>query len=521
MRLQSVGMYETEMFDVRRNRGMRIVWYTIAAIVTALTLVWILRSWDEPPPSQAVALSKDTMAASSSQHPIARRLDTLLPELMREHRVPGVGIALIRDGEIEWQRGYGTAETGKDIAITPQTSFNVGSVSKSLSTWGIMKMVEDGRIGLHEPAFDYITRWRLPASGHDEDGVTIARLLSHTSGVYGDGVSDWGPDDPLPPIERSLSGLAGARPTVLRWQPGTRFQYSNGGYGLLQLLIIEVTGGPFETYMQKTIIEPLGLRRSRYIREDYERIQPVTTPHHPFDEPTYMRRRSITVGGGLSSTIEDLANFALALCDLGPDAPPGRSVLQPETIRAMLTPAPAANGRWGLGYCIAPLSPEARLVGHTGGTTGWISDYWIDPERANGFVLLSNSTNAVDLHVRILTLYRNWYAATLHPDTTVVAVNPAISKLLGQWKGEIDTGERTISFTMLLRANESGAVEGIYTFWNGKRSALKVLSLTPDDFRVSITRIGASYFHALSVAPTRIEGDYYEDAKMKFSMTKL
>ena len=103
-------------------------------------------------------------------------------------------------------RGYGFADVAQSIPVTPTTGFNVGSISKTIAAWGVMTLVERGELGLDTPVDTYLTRWHLPESTFDERGVTIRRLLSHTAGLSLHGYPGWGPDDPLPTLEESLSG---------------------------------------------------------------------------------------------------------------------------------------------------------------------------------------------------------------------------------------------------------------------------------------------------------------------------
>ena len=107
--------------------------------------------------------------------------------------------------------------------MTPTTGFNVGSISKTIAAWGVMTLVEQGRIDLDAPVATYLTRWSLPESGFDEDGVTMRRLLSHTAGLSLHGYPGWGPDELLPTLEESLSGNTNGAGAVGVIEPGTRW----------------------------------------------------------------------------------------------------------------------------------------------------------------------------------------------------------------------------------------------------------------------------------------------------------
>ena len=108
-----------------------------------------------------------------------------------------------------------------------------------------------------------------------------------------------------------------------------------------------------------------------------------------------------------------MCTFALALIDRGEEHPRGAGVLGPETVERMLAPMPASGGGWGLGFAVKTLRPGVRVVGHNGGAWGWISDYWIDLDRGNGYVMLANSTNSVAIHDEIQREWLEWYAGAI------------------------------------------------------------------------------------------------------------
>lgn len=133
-----------------------------------------------------------TAAEARTAHSFGRTLDAIAPRILRQYSVPGVAVALIKNGEVVWMKGYGVADTTSTKPITPETLFNVGSISKTATGWGLMRLVDGGKINLDAPVDSYLKRWRLPPSSFDNDQVTIRRLLSHTAGIsihdYADGI---------------------------------------------------------------------------------------------------------------------------------------------------------------------------------------------------------------------------------------------------------------------------------------------------------------------------------------------
>jgi len=133
-------------------------------------------------------------------------LDEKIPAWLEEFIVPGAAIALIDDGKVILQKGYGYADVKNGVKVNGKTGFNTGSISKTVAAWGVMKLVEQGKIDLDSPAENYLTRWHLPETEYDVNKVTVRRLLSHTAGLSLHGYPGWSPTDTLPTIEQSLSG---------------------------------------------------------------------------------------------------------------------------------------------------------------------------------------------------------------------------------------------------------------------------------------------------------------------------
>src|SRR5262245_44360501 len=118
----------------------------------------------------------------ATAHPLATTLDDVVPQMLAAYLVPGASIALIQRGEVVWAKGYGFGDVAARRPVTPQTVFNIGSISKTVAAWGVMRLVERKELALDEPALRRITRWHLPASEFDANGITVRRLLSHTAG---------------------------------------------------------------------------------------------------------------------------------------------------------------------------------------------------------------------------------------------------------------------------------------------------------------------------------------------------
>ncbi|MFT7604442.1 MAG: CubicO group peptidase (beta-lactamase class C family), partial [Saprospiraceae bacterium] len=239
-------------------------------------------------------------------------LDQKIPQLLNDFIVPGAAIAIIENGKIILQKGYGYSDIDKKIKVNNLTGFNIASISKTVAAWGVMKLVQEGKIDLDAPAEKYLNRWHLPKSKFDADEVTIRRLLSHTAGLSLHGYPGWSPSDILPTIEESLEGKNnGPGGVEIIMEPGTKWKYSGGGYSILQLIIEEVTGEKFEVYMQGEILNPLGMTNSSYTIDE-KILNASSQEYDSFGEVIDFELFTAQAAAGLHTTIEDFTKFAQA-----------------------------------------------------------------------------------------------------------------------------------------------------------------------------------------------------------------
>ena len=301
---------------------------------------------------------------------------------------PGLAVAFVHHGRVVWAAGYGVADRTTGQPVTATTRFQAASLSKPVTAWGVLRLVERGRIGLDEPIVGRLRRWRPPPSPFDADGITVRRLLSHTAGLSVHGYVGQTADRPPPSITASLAGETGdGFPVELLEAPGQRWLYSGGGYSLAQLLVEQLTGHPFADYMQAEVLKPLGMTASSF---RWSRTPQTARPHDADGGPVPDFAFAEQAAAGLVTTAPDLARF-LAGALAGPRGqPPGRGVLSPAGVRLALTAAPATDGRWGLGYGLG-LTPGGDLLAyHEGANRGWRAGLALLPDRRAGIALLAN-----------------------------------------------------------------------------------------------------------------------------------
>jgi CubicO group peptidase (beta-lactamase class C family) len=338
----------------------------------------------------------------------ARAMDGQVPALMERYKVPGVSMALISKGKTVWSAAYGYAELESLRSMTVDTPCRVESISKSVTAWGVMKLVQQGLVDLDAPAATYLGDWTLPETPYDEEKVTVRRLLSQTAGMpLGTIGVRYNPDVPLPDLEEHLS-----REAVLFREPGTGFSYSNAGYNVLELLIEKVTGEDFAAHMAREVLFPLGMRNSSF---RWDRTwNPGVPDGYDIDGtayPAYIYPDKAS--GGLFAPVEDVAAFVCASMPLFD--PRGPRVLDSRFIDTIHSDQAELQGYYslvfdgyGFGHFTEVFPGGVRGISHGGQGSGWMTHFHAVPETGDGIVILANSQRSWPLFSTLLDRWGRW-----------------------------------------------------------------------------------------------------------------
>lgn len=328
----------------------------------------------------------------------------LLDEMGRLH-VPGLSIAVIHDGKIAWAKGYGMTTAG-GAPITPDTLFEAGSISKPVTAVAAMCMVQDGALALDGTANGYLTGWKLP----EGDAVTVRQLLSHTAGLNVHGFPGYAPGTPVPTLRQVLDGAAPAVTEAVRIvaQPGNQWSYSGGGYTVLQQLMIDVAGQPFDSLMAQRVLQPLGMKNSTFMQPAGPAILARAAMPHDDDGKPYPAGPFIDpelAAAGLWSTPSDLATFLIAV----QRAAAGRTdqILTPRSAQALLTPVLSG---YALGFSVDG-SGDATTFAHGGHNQGYQTTMVAYAGRGDGVVVMTNGNNGdqiADALVRAVAKEYRW-----------------------------------------------------------------------------------------------------------------
>jgi CubicO group peptidase (beta-lactamase class C family) len=354
-----------------------------------------------------------------------------------------LALVLIEDGTVAQSHAM---SIGKPVS--GDTMFQLASVSKWVTTWGVMTLVEEGRIDLDAPVSRYLKRWQLPPGDYPAAQVTVRRLLSHTAGLTDDlGYCGFAPGTPIQTLEASLTKAADACPlrtgAVQVGAVAGSWRYSGGGFTLLQLLIEEVSGDPFADYMQRTVLAPLGMSRSTF-RTGAEGYNDIAQFFDSDGKPAPHNHYSAAAAASLYSSANDMARFARAhMVGLRGEGP-GRGVLSPQSIAAIRTTQSSLLGtpHWGMGVQLYASSARGGAIyGHEGGNVPAVNNS-VRIEQATGDAIIALSTGGSTLASKLGSTWTRQRRAGVTPAMIHGAVmrltNPfeafaAWAWLLGGW----------------------------------------------------------------------------------------
>lgn len=331
---------------------------------------------------------------------------TLSDEMDRLH-VPGVSIAVIRDGRIAWSQGFGV--TGADgRSVTADTVFQAGSVSKPVAATAALHLVQSGRLSLDAPVNDTLKHWKLPENTFTAaKPVTLRMLLSHTAGTTVHGFEGYAAGQTVPTLIQVLNGEvpANSKPVVVDQAVDTAYRYSGGGYSIVQQMMIDATAMTFPELLDQTVLKPIGMTHSTFAQPG-QRTGNLAQPHTSQGLPvaggphTYPEMAA----AGLWTTAPDLAAYVIEM----QKALRGESgVMTAALARDMMT---RGKGNVGLAFTIGGSDANPYFY-HDGSNAGYKATLVGYGKTGDGAIILTNGDQGYQLGLEILrgiaTAY-NW-----------------------------------------------------------------------------------------------------------------
>ncbi|MFO0810073.1 MAG: serine hydrolase domain-containing protein [Gemmataceae bacterium] len=352
-----------------------------------MTATWIAATLIALAPADAPPLP-DTLDTA--------KLDAFLAGHVREHGYVGLSVAVVRDGKPVFEKVYGKTYLPDGPAVTANTPFAIGSVTKQFACAAIFLLADDGRLSV----YDKVSKW-YPSLTRAND-ITLYDLMTHASGY-----ADYYPLDFLDrrmkksiPPDDLIREYAGGK---LDFEPGSKWSYSNTGYTILGRVVEKVSGEPLGKFLERRIFKPCGMTQTKF---EPDPLSPgLARGHTTFalgpQEPTPQEGMGwLNAAGGVYSTAADLCRWDMALAD--------GKVLKPASLKLMTKPRELTSGKvpdYGCGLTVSRQGGEL-VLGHGGAVSGFLAQNAFIPRTKTAVVLLSNAENvdAGALHRRVFGL---------------------------------------------------------------------------------------------------------------------
>jgi CubicO group peptidase (beta-lactamase class C family) len=368
-----------------------------------------------------------------------------LSDRMQHYNVPGVSVAVIHDGRIDWARGWGVVSRG-GAAVDTATLFQAASISKPVAAVAALRLVEQGRLDLDADVNTLLRSWSVPENGHTHtQRVTLRRLLSHNAGLTVHGFRGYADGEAVPTLVQLLQGAspANSRPVLPDTVPGALWRYSGGGSSVAQLLLEEVTAIPFPQLVREFVLEPAGMRRSGYEQPlPAARAAAAAVGHRSNGEQVTGRWHTYPemFAAGLWTTPSDLARLAL---DVQSSYAGGPGILSPGMTRQMLT---VQAGSYGLGFGVEQ-GDDWMIFSHGGANEGYRAFFLAFADRGQGAVVMTNGDGGNGLAFEVLRAIAREYRWPIQKPLVrdVVPIDAArLSEYAGEYTFTLNDAQHTL-----------------------------------------------------------------------------
>lgn len=343
-----------------------------------------------------VALFANVVAAQAADDkpkpPAAslEELDKRLAETFTKAKVPGVSVTIIEGGQIVLTKGYGFADLKTKKAVTPETVFRAGSISKSITGIAIMMLVEEGKLSLDAKLSDLMPELKYDNPWEKTDPIRLVHLLEHTTGFDDITFHHYLLEGKDVPLSDAVDKYG---PYKSRWKSGTMTSYCNAGPVIAGRIIEKVTGKRFQDFIAERLTGPLAMESAYWTREPQitDRLSKSYRDTEGTEEPfvEILARPS----GSLNVTSKDLAKLPLLM--LGRGTLDGRAYISTASVERIERPETNDGARAGLkyGYGLGNMvyaGKKGIFYGHDGGIDGFVSKYEYAPGQGAGFVVMAN-----------------------------------------------------------------------------------------------------------------------------------
>lgn len=395
-----------------------------------------------------MVISPQLLSTETSQSRIENSLSPMLqisgqpvPTYSIEDRltqlgIPGVSIAVAHEGKILWKAGYGMADISQNRKMDANTLLLAGSISKPVAALRALQLVEQGKINLDGNVNDYLTSWQVPDNEFTKtEKVTLRRILNHTAGLTVWGFPGYDKGDDVPSTVDVLNGKGNTDEVVVYKTPGESWQYSGGGYTIMQLAIADVTQQHFAKTLQEHVLDPLNMQNSTFenpLPKKYHKIA-ATGYRENGDEvegkwPIYPEMAA----AGLWTTPSQLIQYGIEVQRIHSSQKDG--ILSADMINTMLTPG---DNDHGLGPTV-----NEHSFGHGGADEGFRARLTTWKDSAYAAVVMVNSDNGSIVREILLAIAKEYELPGVEPTIrSLVKLEPTVlQSYVGTYKTP-DDGE--------------------------------------------------------------------------------
>lgn len=312
-------------------------------------------------------------------------------QLMKYYDVPGVSIAVVDNGKLDWAKGYGIANTDTGYKVGNETLFQAGSISKPIAALAALQLASEGKVQLYSNINKYLKNWKIEENEFTaSEKVTLERLLTHTAGATVHGFPGYRQKDSFPTIEAVLNGKGNTDQIRVDAIPGSNWRYSGGGYTVMEKMIEDVSGLPLEDYMRKHVLEPMNMDNSTY-------SQPLPEVWHSTASAAYNNQGQIVDGlwhnypeqaaAGLWTTPTDLAKYCIEIQEILSGKKQG--VVSKKMVELMLI---KHENNWGLGISLDGEGDDLKF-GHGGKNEGFTNNLVAFAHKGRAVIIMTNGDN--------------------------------------------------------------------------------------------------------------------------------
>lgn len=318
---------------------------------------------------------------------------------MKYYGVPGISLAIIKNGKLEWSKGYGHLQEGKGIEVNTESVFSVGSVSKVGAAVIILKLVSEGKLDLDANVNNYLRSWKIEDNNYTlKKPVTLRAIMSHTSGLTVHGFADYLPHEELPTTVEILKGKYPAKngSVYVNFPVGSRYRYSGGGTTVEQLLVEDMTKLSFHKAAKDLLFTPLKMNRSSYQNPLPEAFGNIAKAHNSYGKTVALPRgyqaMPEVAASGLWTTPKDFSKLMIMLMNAY-DAS-NETFLPSQLVNDMMTKVEPGN--YGLGPKIE--SKDGFIsFSHNGANDSYRADFTGFLHNKNGVIIFTNGRRGLDL----------------------------------------------------------------------------------------------------------------------------